>query len=240
MTTYILSAEEYLLSLLLTDQTAAAVAIQEEAFPEASEEEMDVRFDSGLNGLLSKRLIDIKGDDHELDADFKAYLTGISEASRAIKFQVADGSHMKTVSLFLGNQMDVQVMEYNARVHSFFPIEDLSVIHNMVDFLDHDEETGFTIPERQFDPFISQFFSDGNSSEVQKLSGKVPGAFVDAVVKKQGRLNSIFDFKFDSNGNMQNMESYLYITGHDKTWFIEQDDQILTVRVKPLNQILKF
>ncbi len=239
MVTYNLSAEEYILSLLLIDRTTAAVAIQEEAFAEASEEEMDVRLDSGLNGLLSKKLLEMDNESYKLDQHFQEYLFKMSKVSRTIKFQVAEGKSVKIVSLFLGEQVDVQIMENNSRVHTFFTLYDLSKVNNLIDFFDNTDEKSFTMSEPKFDQFISRLLS-GSEEFNPEFSNDVPQEFVDALVKNKGQLNSIFDFQFDNDGNVNSLESYLYLTEKNKTWSIKQKDNLLVVFVKPLNQVLKL
>lgn len=239
MTEYALSAEEYILSLLLVDQSTAAVAIQEEAFPNASEEEVDARLDSGLSGLLSKKLLEMKDESYKLDQHFQEYLLRMSKVLRMVKFQVAEGESNKTVSLFPGEQMYIQIMEHNSRVNTFFSLNDLASFNNLVDFTDVEEKITFTIPEPKFDQFISRLLS-GSEEFSPEFSNDVPQEFVNALVKNKGQLNSIFDFQFDNDGNVNSLESYLYLTEKNKTWSIKQKDNLLVVFVKPLNQVLKL
>ncbi|WP_047150454.1 hypothetical protein [Aneurinibacillus tyrosinisolvens] len=238
MTAYCLSAEEYILSLLLIGETTAAVAIKEEAFPDASEEEMSVRFDSGMNGLMSKGLLDIKGENQEVEENLRVYLSRLSKASRMVKFQVLDGEMVKTVSLFLGETRDIHVMEYNARVHTFFPVSDLAKVAELIGYRESTKDEFFIVAEPAFDQLVQQLLASGRLPEHHPGIAQMPDDFLTALVEKGGRLNSIYDFEFDEGGRIRSAESYLYLTGSDKTWFIEQRENQLVFQTKPLQTII--
>lgn len=238
MTTYSLSAEEYILSLLLINETAAAIAVKEEAFPEASEQEMDVRLDSAVNGLLSKRLLNLQDENQELNENFRQYLSQLFKASRAVKFQVLDGDSLKIVSLYLGETMEVQVMEYNARTHTFFPISGLSELKDVIDFQDKDDDESFILPEPIFDQLIQQLLSKGNVPDDFAYTDRLPTEFLETLLDKGGRLNSMYDFVFDASRNVRSLESYLYVSRKDKTWVIEQNGNELIFRTRPLQKAI--
>ncbi|KIV58140.1 hypothetical protein TS65_07375 [Aneurinibacillus migulanus] len=66
----------------------------------------------------------------------------------------------------------------------------------------------------------------------------MPAEFLETLLDKGGRLNSMYDFVFDASRNVRSLESYLYVSRKDKTWVIEQNGNELIFRTRPLQKAI--
>lgn len=85
---------------------------------------------------------------------------------------------------------------------------------------DSDDDESFILPEPIFDQLIQQLLSKGNVPDDFAYTDRLPAEFLETLLDKGGRLNSMYDFVFDASRNVRSLESYLYVSRKDKTWVI--------------------
>lgn len=227
---YSLSVEEYILALTLIGAEDAAFSIKEEILPNISEQDLESRLDSATNGLLAQNLLTIDGDQEIVDSGLKNFLMSLVNTPRVVRCQIADGSSLITASVFCGESYKVQQTQYQDRVFRFFdsvPSEHLSKHLDIASI--HDSTNKLLVSEEIFDLVIDSLLDEKNlSAEVKQL---FPTDFLNALVKKEGRLNTLYDYKF-KNDNVT-VNTLLYITDDEKTWSIEQSND--SILIKPFS-----
>lgn len=87
--TYTLTAEEYILSLLLLDGAEVAASIKDEVFGDISDQLLECRLDSATSGLISKGLLKVDGNQDTVDEEFRKFLMGLTNVKRVIRCQLA-------------------------------------------------------------------------------------------------------------------------------------------------------
>ncbi|MCA0991418.1 hypothetical protein [Pseudalkalibacillus hwajinpoensis] len=222
---YTLSAEEYILSLLLIDGVQAAASIKEEVFEDISDQELETRLDSATNGLLSKGLLTIDKNEENVDEAFENFLMKLTNTPRVIRCQIATDTAMLTTSLFCNDDYTVQQSLYDNRVVKLFPENNEKKLSQLMDLSDVKVNLEpFSIKEPLFEKVIDKLLA--NKELTSEESNLFPPEFLQVLKQKQGKLNALYDYYLDEQVMIG---SLLYITGNGQTWSIESEGEILTI-----------
>ncbi|PFG15060.1 hypothetical protein [Bacillus sp. es.036] len=222
---YTLSAEEYILSLLLIDGVQAAASIKDEVFEDISDQELETRLDSATNGLLSKGLLTIDENEESVDEAFEKFLMKLTNTPRVIRCQIATDSAMLTTSLFCNDPYTVQQSLYDNRIVKLFPENNEKALSELMDLSDVKvNHEPFSIKEPLFEKVIDKLLA--NKELTSEESDLFPPAFLQILKEKQGKLNALYDYYLEEQVMIG---SLLYITGNKQTWSIESEGEILTI-----------
>ena len=224
---YILTAEEFILSLLLIDGAAAASSIKDEVFGEISEKELECRLDSATSGLLTKNLLSIQHDQEALNDNFQQFLLGLTNVPRVLRCQIATDTGLITTSLYCGTDYTIQQSLYDNRVYKLFKEENEREITRYMDMAySNMNGKSFTIKEEVFENVIDKLLQ--NKELTQEESAQFAPEFLRILKGKQGKLNSLYDYRL---GHEQiAIGSFLYITDANQTWMIENNGEILHIQ----------
>lgn len=232
---YSISAEEYILALTLVGAEEAAFSIKEEIFTDITEQDLETRLDSATNSLLAQNLLTIEGEEEIVDTEFKAFLLSLINTPRVVRCQIANDSSLITASVFCGETYKIQQTFYQDRVFRFFdniPLKQLGNYLHLSDF--HESDSERLVSESLFEQVIDSLLEGKKLSDEEKAL--FSSDFLAALVKKEGRLNTIFDYQFKNNKVI--VTTRLYITNNGKSWSIEQNKEFIII--KPLSVDLLF
>ncbi|MCM3176397.1 hypothetical protein [Cytobacillus horneckiae] len=222
---YVLTAEEYILSLLLLGGAEAASSIKDEVYGEISESELECRLDCAANGLISKGLLTVEQNQEAVEEQFRDFMMGLTNVERVIRCQIATNAGVTTTSLFCNEAFTVQLALYENRIFKLFKEDSEQKLSELMD-LSHSMESGeaFSIKESLFEKVIDKFL--GSEELTKEESEWFTPDFLEALSGKQGKLNSLYDYRL---GQQVAIGSLLYITGKEHTWFIESSGDTLTI-----------
>jgi len=218
---YSLTAEEYILALVIIGGDEAALSVQQEAFGAVSKEEMEYRLDSAMNGLLSKNLISINTGKEKLQSDFEHFLMGLTNTPRVIRCQINDQDELIGVSVFLNKVKTVQKSLYNSRVHHMFEEDNEQALSELlnISFITK-EQSHFVIEESDFEELIDQLL---NGQQINnELLQNLDTDFVETLKSKNGKLDTIVDYNL--NQSRVQISSSLYISGREQTWLLQEGE----------------
>ncbi|MFC0190094.1 hypothetical protein ACFFJY_17495 [Fictibacillus aquaticus] len=227
---YSLSAEEYILSLILIGGEAAAYSIKDDVFGDISNEELQYRMDSAMNGLFSKGLLTIENNQEIVQPAFKEFLMSLTSVPRVIRCQTAAGNELVTTSIFFAANLTVQRSRYNNRVYELFTQKDdtqLSSLLSMSPLPQQGEPV--LIEDQHFEKIIDQLLQQNELDE--SLENLLPEDIISVLKVNDGKLNSFYDYRF-SNDSV-NLQSFLYVTSNERTYKIEEQDGLL--RIEPFS-----
>ncbi|SFC27292.1 hypothetical protein SAMN05443252_102501 [Bacillus sp. OV322] len=233
---YALSVEEYILALTLVGAEEAAFSIKEEIFADISEQELEARLDSATNGLLAKNLLLIDGEEEIVDHEFKTFLLSLLNTPRVVRCQIADGTSLITASAFCGDTYKIQQTFYQDRVFRFWdnvPIDQLGTYLHLTDRGESNSE--LLVSEPLFDGVIDSLLEGKMLSDEDK--DLFPSDFLAALINKEGRLNTLFDYQFKSD--KVTVTTQLYITDNGQSWSIEQDKDSIQIKSLSIDSLFK-
>ncbi|TYS58579.1 hypothetical protein FZC74_12295 [Sutcliffiella horikoshii] len=223
--TYTLTAEEYILSLLLLDGAEVAASIKDEVFGDISDQLLECRLDSATSGLISKGLLSVDGSQEKVDEQFQNFLMGLTKVKRIIRGQIATDEGASTVSLFCDKDFTVQQSLYDNRVFKLFGESDEQKLGRLMDLsFNRVEGQAFSVKEPQFEKVVDKLLA-GRELTAEESSLFDPH-FLDVLVAKKGKLNSLYDYRL---GEQVAIGALLYISSGEQTWFIENNEDNLII-----------
>ena len=232
---YVLSAEEYILSLLLLEGVQAAASIKDEVFGDISDRELESRLDSATNGLLSKGLLTIDENEESVDEGFEKFLMKLTNTPRVIRCQIATDSEMITTSLFCNDDYTIQQSLYDNRIFKLFTENNEKSLSEHMDLSDVKvNHEPFSIKETLFEKVVDKLLE--NKDLISDESDLFPPAFLKILKEKQGKLNSLYDYHLEQEIIIGTL---LYITGNKQTWAIESQGEILTIAPFSFNSLFE-
>ena len=222
---YTLTAEEYILSLLLLDGAEVAASIKDEVFGDISDQLLECRLDSATSGLISKGLLSVDGNQEKVDEEFQNFLMGLTKVKRIIRCQIATDEGASTVSLFCDKNFTVQQSLYDNRIFKLFGESDEQKVSRLMDLsLNRVEGQAFSVKEPQFEKVVDKLLA-GRELTVEETS-LFDSQFLDVLVKKKGKLNSLYDYRL---GEQVAIGALLYVSSGEQTWIIESNEDTLTI-----------
>ncbi|KMJ57619.1 hypothetical protein AB685_16620 [Bacillus sp. LL01] len=223
--TYVLTAEEYILSLLLLDGAEVASSIKDEVFGNISDQELECRLDSATSGLISKGLLTVDRNQETVDEQFRKFLMGLTNVKRVIRCQIATDEGASTVSLFCNEEFTVQQSLYDNRIFKLFVESDEQKLSKLMDISPTKVEgEAFSLKESQFEKVVDKLLAGMELTAEE--SGLFDPQFLEVLVAKKGKLNSLYDYHL---GEQVAIGALLYITSGGRTWFIESNGDNLTI-----------
>lgn len=223
--TYTLTAEEYILSLLLLDGAEVAASIKDEVFGNISDQLLECRLDSATSGLISKGLLTVDGHQDTVDEEFRKFLMGLTNVKRVIRCQLATEGGASTVSLFCHDEFTVQQSLYDNRVFKLFKENGEEKLSKLID-MSSTKVNGkqFTLKESQFEPVVDKLLAGIELTKDE--SDLFDPDFLRVLVANKGKLNSLYDYHL---GEQVMIGALLYVTDGEQTWFIENNEDVLVV-----------
>ncbi|WP_404431061.1 hypothetical protein [Sutcliffiella horikoshii] len=223
--TYTLTAEEYILSLLLLDGAEVAASIKDEVFGDISDQLLECRLDSATSGLVSKGLLSVDRNQEKVDEQFREFLMGLTNVKRVIRCQIATDEGASTVSLFCNEEFTVQQSLYDNRVFKLFGESDEQKLSQLMDLsFNRVEGQAFSVKEPQFEKVVDKLLR-GMELTAEESSLFDP-EFLDVLVAKKGMLNSLYDYRL---GEQVAIGALLYVSSGKQTWIIENNEDNLTI-----------
>ena len=222
---YTLTAEEYILSLLLLDGAEVAASIKDEVFGDISDQLLECRLDSATSGLISKGLLSVDGNQEKVDEEFQNFLMGLTKVKRIIRCQIATDEGASTVSLFCDKNFTVQQSFYDNRIFKLFGESDEQKVSRLMDLsLNRVEGQAFSVKESQFEKVVDKLLA-GRELTAEE-SSLFHLEFLDVLVAKKGMLNSLYDYRL---GEQVAIGALLYVSSGEQTWIIESNEDNLTI-----------
>jgi hypothetical protein len=223
--TYTLTAEEYILSLLLLDGAEVAASIKDEVFGDISDQLLECRLDSATSGLISKGLFFVDGNQEKVDEQFREFVMGLTNVKRVVRCQVATDEGASTVSLFCGEDFTVQQSLYDNRIFKLFGESDEQKLSRLMDLsMNRMDGEAFTVKEPQFEKVVDKLLAGRDLTAEE--SSLFDSQFLDVLVTKKGKLNSLYDYRL---GEQVAIGALLYISNGEQTWFIENNEDNLII-----------
>ncbi|MEK5100681.1 hypothetical protein MKX83_01565 [Cytobacillus sp. FSL M8-0252] len=222
---YTLTAEEYILSLLLLDGAEVAHSIKEEVFGEISEKELETRLDSATSGLISKGLLTFENQQERMDETFKSFMLGLTKVKRVIRCQIASDDGVFSTSLFCHNSFFIQNALYDNRIYHLYEKSDHTDLPALIDLNPYVESgESFSIKEQLFERVIDKLL--GNEELANEEIEQFSPVFFKALQEKKGKLNALYDYHL---GQQVSIGSLLYITYEEESWSIENKGDTLII-----------
>ncbi|WP_404448243.1 hypothetical protein LG307_03665 [Sutcliffiella horikoshii] len=223
--TYTLTAEEYILSLLLLDGAEVAASIKDEVFGDISDQLLECRLDSATSGLISKGLLSVDRNQEKVDEQFREFLMGLTNVKRVIRCQIATDEGASTVSLFCNEEFTVQQSLYDNRVFKLFGENNELKLSQLTDMsLSRVGGEAFFMKEPQFEKVVDKLLR-GMELTADEV-GMFNPQFLDVLVAKKGMLNSLYDYRL---GEQVAIGALLYVSNGEQTWIIESNEDNLTI-----------
>ncbi|MFC7373422.1 hypothetical protein ACFQPF_17415 [Fictibacillus iocasae] len=227
---YSLSAEEYILSLILVGGESAAYGIKEEVFGNVSDDELETRMDSALYGLLSKGLLYFENNEEMIEPAFQSFLLSLTNVPRVIRCQTAQGNELVTTSLFFAEDLTVQQSRYQNRVYQLYRENDENQISAQlgISTLLQPGEPVY-IEDTQFERMIDQLMQQQELDEL--TASLLPDDVMHVLKDNGGKLNMFYDYRFTPEGT--SLHSFLYATSHNRTYKMEEKNG--KIKIEPFS-----
>lgn len=223
--TYTLTAEEYILSLLLLDGAEVAASIKDEVFGDISDQLLECRLDSATSGLISKGLFSVDGNQEKVDEQFREFVMGLTNVKRVVRCQVATDEGASTVSLFCGEDFTVQQSLYDNRIFKLFGESDEQKLSRLMDLsMNRMDGEAFTVKEPQFEKVVDKLLAGRELTKDE--TNLFNPQFLNVLVAKKGKLNSLYDYRL---GEQVAFGALLYISNGEQTWIIENNEDNLII-----------